>query len=336
LAGQFGAYAPIAAEQTTSGYDLCWELSDGDSYGVSGLDSSGNSTLTIVSPTSGTNPALESVPVFHHQDVNRWDCDGQIRALSLTAEAITLTQRQYTGLNDNIPVIRVRESWSSLVSKSKKRHPALKHGAYSSTAVLPGEDPAEFEELHQGLIAELAPTGALEEDVVADIARLVWRKQNLAIFRRAEDARAIWSELRQKIGPTVERYSTPSGEMTVCRDRDGRRTSSQLIHPDGSGTLTVFGNSQLAKVDAPTNAMTDEMRKELGENSGLVEIGDTATVEGLSRDLEIEERLGALIDKCLKRLLYLRGLKSLPTASSSAPPQPSAEPRRIPRPTRAA
>jgi hypothetical protein len=124
--------------------------------------------------------------------------------------------------------------------------------------------------------------------------------------------------------------------MTVYRDADGRTTSSQLKHPEGGATLTLFGCSQGAKVDAPTNAMTDEERKELGENSGLVEIGDTATVEGLSRDLEIEERLGALIDKCLKRLLFLRGLKGLPTASSSAPPQPIAEPRRIPRTTRAA
>jgi hypothetical protein len=54
------------------------------------------------------------------------------------------------------------------------------------------------------------------------------------------------------------------------------------------------------------------------------------------RDLGVEDRLDAMIDKCLKRLLFLRGLKSLPTAASSAPPQPVAEPRRIPGPTRAA
>jgi hypothetical protein len=98
----------------------------------------------------------------------------------------------------------------------------------------------------------------------------------------------------------------------------------------------MLSQSERAGLVEGTDAIIDEVRKELGENFRLVEIGDAATVEGLSRDLEIEERLGALIDKCLKRLLYLKGLKSLPTASSSAPPQPSAEPRRIPRPTRAA
>ena len=36
-----------------------------------------------------------------------------------------------------------------------------------------------------------------------------------------------------------------------------------------------------------------------------------ATLEGLMREWEVEERLGAMIDKCLKRLLFVRGLKSL-------------------------
>jgi hypothetical protein len=42
------------------------------------------------------------------------------------------------------------------------------------------------------------------------------------------------------------------------------------------------------------------------------------------------------VQALLKRFFYLRGLKSLPTGSSSAPPQPIAEPQRIPGPTRAA
>jgi hypothetical protein len=200
------------------------------------------------------------------------------------------------------------------VSKFKRRHAALKHGGYSSTAVLPGENPAEFEELHQALIAELAPRGALEEDIVADIARLVWRKKNLATFRYAEDVRAVWFGRREEIF-----YEK---------------------HPDAPATpdspLSMLSDSERAKVYEGTDAMIDEVRKELGEDFRFVEIGDTATVERLLSDLEIEERLDALIDKCLKRLLFLRGLKSLSTGSYSAPPQPSPEPQRIPGSKRAA
>jgi hypothetical protein len=65
-----------------------------------------------------------------------------------------------------------------------------------------------------------------------------------------------------------------------------------------------------------------EACKELGKIYELAEIGEPATIDRLLRDLEVEDRLDAMIDKCLKRSLFLRGFKSLPTASSSAPPQP--------------
>jgi hypothetical protein len=59
--------------------------------------------------------------------------------------------------------------------------------------------------------------------------------------------------------------------------------------------------------------------EELGELFALAEMGETATVDRLMKGLEVLERLDALIDKCLKRLLYLRGFKSLTSGSSSAP-----------------
>ena len=53
-----------------------------------------------------------------------------------------------------------------------RSHPAIKHGAYSAIAVLPGESRAEFEKLHRDLMAEFTPSGALEDDIVMNIARL--------------------------------------------------------------------------------------------------------------------------------------------------------------------
>jgi len=97
----------------------------------------------------------------------------------------------------------------------------------------------------------------------------------------------------------------------------------------------MLSDSERAKV-YEVDAMIGEGRKELGENFRLVEIGDTATVEGLLRDLEIEGRLDALIDKGLKRSLFLRGLKSLQPVSSSAPLQPAPATPRIPSPKKVA
>jgi hypothetical protein len=44
-----------------------------------------------------------------------------------------------------------------------------------------------------------------------------------------------------------------------------------------------------------------------GDAYELAELGEVATVDRLLQDLAVVERLDALIDKCLKRLLFLRG-----------------------------
>ena len=77
------------------------------------------------------------------------------------------------------------ESSSARGRKTRKTPSAFKHGAYANTAVLGDEDPKEFEKLHRDLIAEFAPQGALENDIIANMARLMWRKQNLATNRGA-------------------------------------------------------------------------------------------------------------------------------------------------------
>jgi hypothetical protein len=193
-------------------------------------------------------------------------------------------------------VIREWKLWGRVVSKLRERHPALKHGAYSAMALLPGENPAEFRKLHEGLIAELAPGGALEEGIIATIARLTWRKQNLAIFRLAKHAQKRCSAIRSEKLP---------GEFPMLRWED-------TIDPAERETLI--------------RAAEDEARKELGENYKLVEVGEIATLDGLMKDLEVEERLDGMIDKCLKRLLFVRGLKSLSAGSASAPQQRIAGP----------
>jgi hypothetical protein len=50
--------------------------------------------------------------------------------------------------------------------------------------------------------------------------------------------------------------------------------------------------------------------------------GEAAIFERLNKDLDIEDRFGVMIDKWLKRLLFLRGLKSITTSISSASSAP--------------
>lgn len=61
----------------------------------------------------------------------------------------------------------------------------------------------------------------------------------------------------------------------------------------------------------------EQAKTELGPALELVEIGEVATTDYLLHELSTAERLDGMIDRYLKRLLFVRGLKSLSTPSSA-------------------
>jgi glycerol-3-phosphate dehydrogenase len=101
----------------------------------------------------------------------------------------------------------------SVTMIQRVRYNALKHGAYSEATLLPGEDPADFRELHRGLIAEFAPNGRMEEETVASIARLMWRRQNLALF---------------EIGQ-LSHFMAESLKKAAARERTSSKEDEELI-----------------------------------------------------------------------------------------------------------
>jgi hypothetical protein len=109
---------------------------------------------------------------------------------------------------------------------------------------------AAFEKLHTDLISELAPDGALEKHIVATLTRVVWRKQNLAIFRVAELARdryfAIRNEHCGKPEPTYLLDFTP-------------------VDPEAA------------------KAAEAQAREELGDTYELANMGEVATVDQMLR-----------------------------------------------------
>src|SRR5947209_16960348 len=76
---------------------------------------------------------------------------------------------------DNSPRDLVSKRVVFMLKRSRPPN-ALKHGAFSKVAILPGEDPQEFEELHSALIEEF-PVGPTEKDTVLSIATGIWRKR---------------------------------------------------------------------------------------------------------------------------------------------------------------
>jgi hypothetical protein len=185
-----------------------------------------------------------------------------------------------------------------MLTRLNKLHPALKHAGYSATTLLPGEDPAAFEKLHRALIHEFAPVGTLEEEIVADMARLTWRKQNLATFRIAQLAQKRHHEINAEKVPTLVFVDDEDYLAAQEARREGYR------------------------------AAKEQARQELGDTYELIDIGEPATIKGLMDELDIKERLDSLISKCLKQLLMVRGVKSLSATSSSVPTPQISGPRK--------
>ncbi len=70
VVGQFGGWAPIGAEKTTSGYDVALKLTGADQYIVWTVDDSGNYLSMPLAGVSGSSAALESLETSFQQDLN--------------------------------------------------------------------------------------------------------------------------------------------------------------------------------------------------------------------------------------------------------------------------
>jgi hypothetical protein len=170
--------------------------------------------------------------------------------------------------------------------------PALKHGAYSALAVLPGENQEDFEKLHQAVRADLAPSGPLENDIALRIAGLLWRKQNLRTLRIAEAAKSRCTKItEEKLRHHEEDMLFPFQDSIPETYKKDRRAAD-------------------ARIKRYERAADGQARKELGESYELSKI-DAANVCGLDREIELGARIDRAIANCLKQLVLVRGVKSL-------------------------
>jgi hypothetical protein len=186
-------------------------------------------------------------------------------------------------LNAAVPMTRRHEILGdhlSMPRRTKRVSPSLKHGAYSQAWLLPGEDPDEFEELHRGLIAEFGPNGRFEEETVASIARLMWRRQNVAMFEIGQLA-------------TYVAHFEKAAAQQIGEPPDSKE-DAQMI-------------SDVEKI-IEENRRTHKAKESDQEKAGakLLSVFKTLALNRLMKELEVEERLDGMIDRLIKRLLFVR------------------------------
>lgn len=79
-AGQFGGFSPIAAEKTSTGFDIAWKVPGSDQYMVWSTDANGNYVANLTGTVSGASSALQSLETVVHQDLNGDGVIGQSSA----------------------------------------------------------------------------------------------------------------------------------------------------------------------------------------------------------------------------------------------------------------
>ena len=208
------------------------------------------------------------------------------------------------------------------MSKQRSKRPnAHKHGVFSATAILPGENEQEFEDLHAALIDEWKPDGATEEDAVLSIAKAVWRKRRLQKFLEVQ----VW---RSGVNPDHHAYyegNALRGVLFYLRlapvDIPFEEYAAVYLRPWRLKYLKE--KCPRAKFRSDSEWL-EAMRKEI---ESLLKSGDLGpdikqlemlyasatflSAEVFKQELALDERLDAIIDRAVKRLVQAKAMKQM-------------------------
>jgi hypothetical protein len=114
--------------------------------------------------------------------------------------------------------------WTRIQTESQSRRNALKHGILASALLITegigAEDPAEFEELIDGLRRDLAPVGALEEMLVEKIGICWWRQKRALRCEAGLVRRAFVPDPGRELAASVSRDFGlgPNPELEAIKD----------------------------------------------------------------------------------------------------------------------
>lgn len=202
--------------------------------------------------------------------------------------------------------------------KRNGNHPnALRHGAFAKTAVLPWEDPRQFEELHSSLIEEWAPVGPTEQDAVFSIAKGMWRKRRLAHFINSERQRV---RINPDHGAYDNTYALHEFSDLIAFKPDDFELALKLLPACQAEQLRRrFRRENFQSTLEWVHAIQKEVASVLlpaaaRDRSPTVSILEDAaffTIEVIKDEVAVEERIDATIDRAVKRLIQTKAMKQM-------------------------
>jgi hypothetical protein len=205
--------------------------------------------------------------------------------------------------------------------RSQSEPNALKHGAFSGIALLPGEDTDTFYELYRELIDEWTPSSPTEDDAVFTIAKCMWRKNRVqrylagSIRAHQVDPGSKGYDPQHALAVALSLLETePEGvasALTACPNWIRERIEAKYPH-HRYATRSAWN---VAVRDELTSLVRSELEraKAGGENPGVRMIQLAAIFEdGLfTNEIATEDRLDAMIDRAIKRLVQAKTMKQM-------------------------
>jgi hypothetical protein len=211
---------------------------------------------------------------------------------------------------------------------------ALKHGVFAEILILPWEDPQEFKKLHAAVIEEWRPVGPTEEDAVFSIAKGMWRKRRFQHFRNSEI-------LRCRLNPNHAGHDEAFVLRGLCdvmafAPDDFDTWLKGLSAHNADYLRRKFPRSDFQSTSEWARAIQNEVTSVLlppakhFDGPEVMVIRDAAffTVEVVKDELAVDDRIDAMIDRAVKRLVQTKAMKQM--LATTSPNGGTDQPKKLP------
>ena len=115
--------------------------------------------------------------------------------------------------------------------KTRSSKNACKHGLTARTAVLPGEDVEEYEQVVTGVIDSLQPFGAAEAELARVVASALWQ------LRRSDR----WEAARARLAAAADRQASQAGARDLERQMAELRNVLEYLQRDPAADPPLAG-----------------------------------------------------------------------------------------------
>jgi hypothetical protein len=219
-----------------------------------------------------------------------------------------------------------------------KKPNAQKHGVFSNAPIIPGEDPREFQQLLEEVAEEWQPDGTTEQDAVLTIAKGMWLKRR---FQRFVEVQSMKNMADPK-HPAYDEELALSGFALLMEAQPETafdKFASRGLSPDRVQYFTYkFPQKNFESTSEWAQAIINDIafvllpEVKIGSREGarhleMITSAATYSGEAFVRELMLEERLNAMIDRATKRLIQSKAMKQV---LGHAPKKPKGEPMKLP------